>query len=47
LSTQALELLRKPHALTGGCEYLFPNQRDHGKPMSNGAIRYGQHDLNN
>lgn len=39
LSTQALELLRELHKLTGGGnKYLFPNQRDHKKPMSNGAI---------
>lgn len=38
LSTQALDLLRELHALTGGGKYLFPNQRDHEKPMSNGAI---------
>lgn len=38
LSTQALELLRDLHTLTGGGKYLFPNQRDHEKPMSNGAI---------
>jgi integrase len=38
LSAQALELLRQLHALTGGGAYLFPNQRDHKKPMSNGAI---------
>jgi integrase len=38
LSRQALELLRELHSLTGGSEYLFPNQRDHEKPMSNGAI---------
>jgi integrase len=38
LSSQALELLRDLHAMTGGNIYLFPNQRDHGKPMSNGAI---------
>lgn len=38
LSRQALELLRDLHALTGGGVYLFPNQRDHEKPMSNGAI---------
>jgi integrase len=37
LSAQALDLLRELHALTGG-KYLFPNQRDHEKPMSNGAI---------
>ena len=38
LSTQALILLRDLHMLTGGGKYLFPNQRDHEKPMSNGAI---------
>lgn len=38
LSTQALELLRELHTLTGGGKYLFPNQRDPQKPMSNGAI---------
>lgn len=38
LSQQALALLRELHALTGGGTYLFPNQRDHTKPMSNGAI---------
>ena len=38
MSRQALELLRELHSLTGGGTYLFPNQRDHQKPMSNGAI---------
>lgn len=38
LPTQALELLRELHTLTGGGKYLFPNQRDHAKPMSNNAI---------
>ena len=38
LSRQALELLRELHTLTGGNTYLFPNQRDPQKPMSNGAI---------
>lgn len=38
LSRQAVELLRELHGLTGGGTYLFPNQRDHSKPMSNGAI---------
>jgi integrase len=38
LSHQALNLLRELHSLTGGGKYLFPNQRDHQKPMSNGAI---------
>jgi integrase len=38
LSRQAIDLLRELHALTGGSTYLFPNQRDPSKPMSNGAI---------
>jgi len=38
LSQQALELLRELHTITGGNKWLFPNQRDHEKPMSNGAI---------
>lgn len=38
LSTQALALLRELHAITGGGTYLFPNQRDHKKPMSNNAL---------
>ena len=38
LSRQALVLLRELHKLTGGNKWLFPNQRDHEKPMSNGAI---------
>jgi integrase len=38
MSSQALELLRDLHSLTGGGTYLFPNQRDPKKPMSNGAI---------
>lgn len=38
LSSQALRLLRDLHTLTGGGTYLFPNQLDHRKPMSNGAI---------
>lgn len=38
LSSQALVLLRELYTLTGGGKYLFPNQRDHEKPMSNGAI---------
>ena len=38
MSTQALALLRELHTLTGGSTFLFPNQRAHSKPMSNGAI---------
>lgn len=35
---QGWELLRELHAITGQSKYLFPNQRDHEKPVSNGAI---------
>jgi integrase len=38
LSRQALDLLRELHTITGNSKYLFPNQRDHEQPMSNGAI---------
>lgn len=39
LSRQGLEILRELHRYTGGNKYLFPNQRDHEKPMSGDAIR--------
>ncbi|MBC3870298.1 tyrosine-type recombinase/integrase [Undibacterium oligocarboniphilum] len=39
LSRQGQELLRELHKYTGGGKYLFPNQRDHEKPMSGDAIR--------
>lgn len=38
LPAQGWALLRELHAITGGNQYLFPNQRDHEKPVSNGAI---------
>jgi len=38
LPAQGWVLLRELHAITGGNKYLFPNQRDHEKPISNGAI---------
>lgn len=38
LSEQACALLRELHAITGGSTYLFPNQRDHKKPISNNTI---------
>ena len=38
LPAQGWTLLRELHAITGGNKYLFPNQRDHEKPVSNGAI---------
>lgn len=38
LAKQAVQALRDLQGVTGGNRYLFPNQRDHEKPMSNGAI---------
>jgi integrase len=38
LSRQALSLLRELHAITGGSKYLFPNQRDPKKPISNNTL---------
>lgn len=38
LPPQGWVLLRELHQYTGHGLYLFPNQRDHEKPISNGAI---------
>ncbi len=38
LSTQALDHLRVLHEIKGLSGLLFPGERDHEKPMSNGAI---------
>lgn len=38
LPRQGWELMRELHEITGGNKFLFPNQRDHAKPASNGAI---------
>ena len=38
LPRQGWELLHELHAITGGNQFLFPNQRDHARPVSNGAI---------
>lgn len=38
LSTQAVDVLRSLHELRGASGLLFPGERDHEKPMSNGAI---------
>lgn len=38
LSKQAIDLLKELKLITGNSKYLFPNQRNHDKPMSNGAI---------
>ncbi len=38
LSTQAVEILRELHALTGDGRYVFPGARTNGRPMSDNAI---------
>lgn len=38
LSRQALTLLAELRTLSGGGKYLFPNMRDHARPMSNNAF---------
>jgi integrase len=38
LATQAVDLLHSLHELRGLSGLLFPGERDHEKPMSNGAI---------
>jgi integrase len=38
LSTQALDILRELHPLTGGGRFVFPGGRSNGRPMSDNAI---------
>ncbi len=38
LATQAVEILRELHALTGDGRYVFPGARTNGRPMSDNAI---------
>lgn len=38
LSTQAVEILRELHALTGGGQYVFPGARSPKRPMSENAV---------
>jgi len=38
LATQAVEILRELHLLTGRGEYVFPSARGKGRPMSDAAI---------
>lgn len=39
MPTQAVELLRNLQPLTGHGVYVFPGQRDHGRPMSDNSVR--------
>jgi len=39
LPTQAVELLRDLHPMTGHGRYVFPGQRDHNRPLSDNSVR--------
>lgn len=39
LPTQAVDLLRNLQSITGHGGYVFPGQRDHGRPMSDNSVR--------
>jgi integrase len=45
LSTQAIEVLKTLHTLTGSHALLFPGDRNEKKPMSNNTILKGLHGL--
>ncbi len=38
LSSQAIDVLKTLHTITGDRELLFPGERDHARPMSNNTI---------
>lgn len=38
LSTQAIEILRELHPLTGGGRYVFPGEANRNRPMSNNTV---------
>lgn len=45
LPTQAVELLRNLHPLTGGGRYVFPGERSHDRPLSDNAVRSALYSL--
>ncbi|QIL69250.1 integrase arm-type DNA-binding domain-containing protein [Diaphorobacter sp. HDW4B] len=45
LPTQAVELLRNLHPLTGHGMYVFPGQREHTRPMSDNSVRSALYSL--
>lgn len=45
LPTQAVALLRDLHHLTGHGRYVFPGQRDHERPLSDGSVRAALYSL--
>ncbi len=45
LPTQAVELLRDLHPLTGHGQYVFPGQRSHDRPISDNTVRSALYSL--
>lgn len=45
LPKQAVALLRDLHHLTGHGRYVFPGQRDHERPLSDGSVRAALYSL--
>lgn len=45
LPSQAVALLRDLHHLTGHGRYVFPGQRDHERPLSDGSVRAALYSL--
>ena len=46
LSSQAVEILRELHALTGAGKYVFPGARTNGRPMSENTVNAALRRLN-
>lgn len=45
LPTQAVDLLRSIQAITGRSRYVFPGERSHDRPMSDGSVRAALYSL--
>jgi integrase len=45
MPTQAVDLLRCIHPLTGHGRYVFPGERSHDKPLSDGSVRAALYSL--
>ena len=46
MPTQAVELLRLLHPLTGHGQYVFPGERSHDRPISDNSVRSALYSLN-
>ena len=46
MPTQAVELLRLLHLLTGHGQFVFPGERSHDRPISKNSVQSAQYSLN-